>query len=126
MYSDEEDAEVKIYWGDMCNEYLLEDWMEAGKKLYNYRVDDYKPAVAEMTDKPWMLPGAEISDWFNFGFNEETWNEFLLNQIKMRQEMVMKKEQEARLAKRAREGSPKRRNHDKKKSKKYEGVKKRR
>jgi len=24
-------------------------------------------------EKPWSVPGADITDYFNFGFNESTW-----------------------------------------------------
>ena len=93
MYSDDEDTEVKIYWGD-CNEFLLEQWMDSRKKFFNYVVDDYKPVSVEVPDKPWMIPGADVSDWFNFGFNEETWNDFLLRQITIRQQKILQKERE--------------------------------
>ena len=93
MYSDDEDTDVKIYWGD-CNDFLLEQWMSSKKKMFNYVVDDYKPVSVEVSDKPWMIPGAEVSDWFNFGFTEETWNDFLLQQISLRQEKIMQKERE--------------------------------
>ena len=26
--------------------------------------------------KPWTKPGADITDWFNYGFNEKTWEEY--------------------------------------------------
>uniref|UniRef100_A0A8D2PSJ9 Pre-mRNA 3'-end-processing factor FIP1 n=1 Tax=Zosterops lateralis melanops TaxID=1220523 RepID=A0A8D2PSJ9_ZOSLA len=27
-------------------------------------------------DKPWRKPGADLSDYFNYGFNEETWKAY--------------------------------------------------
>lgn len=93
MYSDDEDTDVKIYWGD-CNEFLLEQWMDSRKKMFNYVVDDYKPVSVEVPDKPWMIPGADVSDWFNFGFTEETWNDFLLRQIEVRRQKIAQKEAE--------------------------------
>lgn len=27
-------------------------------------------------DKPWKKPGADITDYFNFGFNEEIWKAY--------------------------------------------------
>jgi pre-mRNA 3'-end-processing factor FIP1 len=26
--------------------------------------------------KPWTSPDADISDWFNYGFNEQTWEKY--------------------------------------------------
>ncbi|CAG9318410.1 unnamed protein product [Blepharisma stoltei] len=93
MESEEEDLDVKIYWGD-CNDYLLEDWVESRKKVHQYVGSDYKPTPMEKVDKPWLIPGAEISDFFNFGFTEESWYEFLLKIIKKRQEKIVEKEKE--------------------------------
>lgn len=96
MNSDEEDTEVKIYWGD-CNDFLLEQWIESKKKVFNYVVDDYKPMNVDIPDKPWMIPGADISDWFNFGFNEDSWNSFLMRQISLRQQKILEKEKQAQM-----------------------------
>jgi hypothetical protein len=93
MLSDEEDTEVKVYWGD-CNDFLLEQWIEAEKKIFNYVVDDYKSVAVELPDKPWMIPGAEVSDYFNFGFNEESWNSFLMRQISLRQQKILERERQ--------------------------------
>ena len=93
MNSDDEDTEVKIYWGD-CNDFLLEQWIESEKKIFNYVVDDYKSVSVELPDKPWMIPGAEVSDYFNFGFNEESWNNFLMRQISLRQQKIIEKERQ--------------------------------
>jgi pre-mRNA 3'-end-processing factor FIP1 len=32
--------------------------------------------IENMTDKPWNKPGADITDYFNYGFNETTWGEY--------------------------------------------------
>mmetsp|Transcript_34470 Transcript_34470/g.55305 ORF Transcript_34470/g.55305 Transcript_34470/m.55305 type:complete len:515 (-) Transcript_34470:168-1712(-) len=36
------------------------------------------------TQKPWTAPNADITDWFNYGFNEETWRQYCYTQMKMR------------------------------------------
>lgn len=36
--------------------------------------------------KPWRAPGADISDYFNFGFDEFTWNAYCHKQDKLRGE----------------------------------------
>lgn len=34
--------------------------------------------------KPWDLPGADIRDYFNFGFNEQTWMQYCMMQKSLR------------------------------------------
>ena len=38
----------------------------------------------QRVDRPWTLPGADISDWFNYGFDEETWKLYCQKQIQQR------------------------------------------
>ncbi|CAG9335384.1 unnamed protein product [Blepharisma stoltei] len=130
MSEEEEDTEVKIYWGE-CNDYTIEQWMEYRKKLYQYVGDNYKPVALEVTEKPWLIPGANISDWFNFDFDEESWNEFLLNQIALRQAKILEKEQQMQqiiAKKKERKSSSTERNerkhHEKSKHKKHDEFKK--
>ena len=124
MYSEDEDTDVKIYWGE-CNDLLLEQWMELRKKIFNYVVDDYKPVSIEVPDKPWMIPGADVSDWFNFGFNEDTWNEFLLSQINLRQQKIYQKELELQQEhQRTREPRPESKEKVRRKEYKYDDHKK--
>lgn len=44
----------------------------------------YSLDVAGMADKPWRRPGADITDWFNYGFDEETWRVYCSKQIQQR------------------------------------------
>lgn len=37
-------------------------------------------------DKPWRKPGADITDYFNYGFSEETWRSYCERQKRMRHE----------------------------------------
>uniref|UniRef100_A0A915D0W1 Pre-mRNA 3'-end-processing factor FIP1 n=1 Tax=Ditylenchus dipsaci TaxID=166011 RepID=A0A915D0W1_9BILA len=46
----------------------------------------YDLDLATMEDKPWRKPGADITDYFNFGFNEDTWNQYCERQRKLRVE----------------------------------------
>lgn len=39
-----------------------------------------------LKEKPWRKPGIDISDYFNYGFNEYTWMEYLDRQEKWREE----------------------------------------
>eukprot|EP00834_Sanchytrium_tribonematis_P000577 NODE_10_length_61504_cov_0.956502.p49 type:complete len:132 gc:universal NODE_10_length_61504_cov_0.956502:54782-55177(+) len=42
--------------------------------------------LEEFTDKPWLKPGTDISDYFNYGFNEDTWKQYCEKQRQLRQE----------------------------------------
>jgi len=41
-------------------------------------------------DRPWTQPGADPSDWFNYGFDEETWKAYCQKQIAIRMNAQMK------------------------------------
>lgn len=47
-------------------------------------VSNIDPEV--LKEKPWRQPGANLSDYFNYGFNEYTWMEYLHRQEKLRQD----------------------------------------
>lgn len=32
--------------------------------------------LTAMNDKPWRRPGSDISDWFNYGFDEISWEAY--------------------------------------------------
>ncbi|KAI8902065.1 Fip1 motif-domain-containing protein [Globomyces pollinis-pini] len=38
-------------------------------------------------DKPWRKPGADITDYFNFGFNEQSWRAYCTKQKLFRDEL---------------------------------------
>ncbi|KAJ7392989.1 pre-mRNA 3-end-processing factor fip1l1 [Desmophyllum pertusum] len=42
-------------------------------------------------DKPWRKPGADITDYFNYGFTEDTWKQYCEKQRRMRMELQMPK-----------------------------------
>jgi len=39
---------------------------------WNANIDNVKD-FHNLFDKPWRKPGADVSDYFNYGFNEDTW-----------------------------------------------------
>jgi len=39
-----------------------------------------------LEDKPWRKPGVDITDYFNYGFTEDTWREYCARQHTLRQE----------------------------------------
>ncbi|KAL0265632.1 UNVERIFIED_CONTAM: hypothetical protein PYX00_011345 [Menopon gallinae] len=40
-----------------------------GQGIYDFEIDN-------MEEKPWEKPGADITDYFNYGFNEHTWKKY--------------------------------------------------
>ena len=50
---------------------------------------DIDPSTFE--DKPWRNPGADITDYFNFGFDEKTWAEYSAKQRMFREELAAQK-----------------------------------
>ncbi|CAG9535296.1 unnamed protein product [Cercopithifilaria johnstoni] len=46
----------------------------------------YDLDLAQMEERPWRKPGADITDYFNYGFCEETWNMYCERQRKLRSE----------------------------------------
>lgn len=44
-------------------------------------------------DKPWRRPGSDISDYFNYGFDEFTWASYCLKQQDLRREISDQKKQ---------------------------------
>uniref|UniRef100_T1JB43 Pre-mRNA polyadenylation factor Fip1 domain-containing protein n=1 Tax=Strigamia maritima TaxID=126957 RepID=T1JB43_STRMM len=49
-------------------------------------VPTYEFNLDSMEDKPWRKPGADITDYFNYGFNEDTWKAYCEKQRKLRLE----------------------------------------
>lgn len=45
--------------------------------IYDFNIDSIK-------DKPWLKPGADITDYFNYGFTERTWRKYCEMQREMR------------------------------------------
>ena len=52
-----------------------------GESIYDFNVDTIE-------EKPWTKPGADITDYFNYGFTEENWKLYCLKQRKLRQEVA--------------------------------------
>ncbi|KAI5189687.1 hypothetical protein NEMIN01_0640 [Nematocida minor] len=49
-------------------------------------LETYTVECDNLTDKPWNKPGEDITDYFNYGFNEHTWKEYLAKQKRLRDE----------------------------------------
>ncbi|KAI5177773.1 hypothetical protein PAEPH01_2503 [Pancytospora epiphaga] len=55
--------------------------------MYNYDPETMK-------DKPWLKPGAKISDYFNYGFTERTWMKYCEAQRENREWSARQENQE--------------------------------
>jgi hypothetical protein len=66
MHSDEEDTDIKVYWGDV-NDYTIENWIELGKKLFSFVTPDKAPPNGDYSDKMWMRADPDGSEFYNFG-----------------------------------------------------------
>lgn len=51
-----------------------------GVPIYEYAIDSSK-------EKPWLDPGADLSDYFNYGFNEATWRAYAGKQARVRESL---------------------------------------
>lgn len=49
----------------------------------------YDLEIGKLTEKPWLERGADLSDYFNYGFNEDTWKLYCERQMQMRLEASM-------------------------------------
>lgn len=46
----------------------------AYRNIYDVNID-------KLEEKPWRIPGVDITDYFNFGFNENTWKEYCMSLV---------------------------------------------
>ncbi|KAL0079931.1 Fip1 motif-domain-containing protein [Phycomyces blakesleeanus] len=61
--------------------------LEAVGELNGQPITDVDLDTVE--DKPWRKPGADITDFFNYGFNEVTWRAYCLKQKMLRENKKM-------------------------------------
>lgn len=47
-------------------------------------VPAHEYSIDSLDEKPWRKPGADITDYFNYGFNEDTWRAYCERQKQMR------------------------------------------
>jgi pre-mRNA 3'-end-processing factor FIP1 len=53
--------------------------------------DAYELNLENLDEKPWKKPGADLTDYFNYGFNEHTWKQYCQKQLALRAEFGLKK-----------------------------------
>lgn len=56
-----------------AGKFAVEDFEQPGS-INGVPVGDFNLDALE--DKPWRKPGADITDYFNYGFNEDTWRAY--------------------------------------------------
>lgn len=65
--------------------------LEAQGTINGIQTYDFDLQSINDEDKPWRKPGADITDYFNYGFNEETWIAYCAKQKKLRAENTTNK-----------------------------------
>lgn len=50
-----------------------------GQHIFEFEID-------RLEDKPWLRPGADITDYFNYGFDEGTWRIYCARQREIRED----------------------------------------
>ncbi|RVW96190.1 FIP1[V]-like protein [Vitis vinifera] len=68
---------------------LVEDVTLYGADSKNGFVTIFDVDIDSFEEKPWRHPGVDISDFFNFGFNEESWKQYCKQLEQLRLEATM-------------------------------------
>ena len=79
MYRDDNEDSSEDFEITLENE--QEAPAETAELLNTYGIDSDSVA-----DKPWKRPGEDLTDYFNYGFNEATWKEYMAKQKRLREE----------------------------------------
>lgn len=53
-----------------------------GKSIFDFDMEE----LGSYEDRPWLRPGADITDYFNYGFNEITWRAYSAKQRAIRED----------------------------------------
>ncbi|VDK71068.1 unnamed protein product [Litomosoides sigmodontis] len=92
---DSDDEEVVVTIGQIKQNVPFSAAKAAGSTVGKLDIDGtptingepiYDLDLAQMEERPWRKPGADITDYFNYGFCEETWNMYCERQRKLRSE----------------------------------------
>ncbi|KAL1548957.1 FIP1[V]-like protein [Salvia divinorum] len=60
----------------------LDFTLPSHKTIFEVDIDGFE-------EKPWKLPGVDVSDFFNFGLNEDSWRDYCKQLEQLRLEMTM-------------------------------------
>ena len=86
--------------------------------------DGGNSTVLENDGEPWSVPGASISDYFNYEFTKETWQQFLYGQITKRREKIAEEEEKRKRVKQPHSPEPHHRKRGEPRSKHHNDYKK--
>ncbi|XP_078171497.1 FIP1[V]-like protein isoform X2 [Carex rostrata] len=72
-------------WGNQMRPSGLDFSLPPQKTIFDFEIDNFE-------EKPWRHPGADQTDYFNFGFNQDLWKDYFkrLNQLKIESTMQSK------------------------------------
>ncbi|KAL2929912.1 FIP1[V]-like protein [Bienertia sinuspersici] len=70
------------FWGNNAAGRGLEFTLPSHKTVFDVDVDSFD-------EKPWKYPGVDVSDFFNFGLNEDSWKEYCKQLEQLRLESTM-------------------------------------
>lgn len=60
-----------------------------GKSSQQQQKSIFELDIDSMDEKPWRKPGIDMTDYFNYGFNEDSWRQYCEKQSQMRLEQSM-------------------------------------
>ena len=81
--------------GQMESHLQISTWTPVREKLLPFCGCKLKWTVLDFPedDKPWRRPGTDMTDYFNYGFDEFTWASYCLKQGSLRKEVIDSKKQ---------------------------------
>ncbi|CAI5745937.1 unnamed protein product [Peronospora destructor] len=62
--------------------------------LFGGRRTAFDVDIDLLEDRPWRKPGVDISDYFNYGFDEHSWREYASRQLRVRRDLAVEKSRE--------------------------------
>ncbi|CAK3872366.1 Pre-mRNA polyadenylation factor fip1 [Lecanosticta acicola] len=71
----------------------IPNWPGNGKPITEIDID----ADLAENSKPWRLPGTDITDYFNYGFDEYTWTQYCVRQQAMTNTLNEQRQQDAQM-----------------------------
>uniref|UniRef100_A0A667WVY2 Pre-mRNA 3'-end-processing factor FIP1 n=1 Tax=Myripristis murdjan TaxID=586833 RepID=A0A667WVY2_9TELE len=91
--SDDDDDDVRVTIGDIKTGHAVLCLFPVATKLKGVDLDApgningvpvLEVDMESFEEKPWRKPGADLSDYFNYGFNEDTWKAYCEKQKRLR------------------------------------------
>ncbi|XP_074281250.1 FIP1[V]-like protein [Silene latifolia] len=73
---------VPPHWGPNAPARGLDFTLPSHKTIFDFDIDNFE-------EKPWKHPGVDVSDYFNFNLNEESWKDYCKQLEQLRLESTM-------------------------------------